>query len=298
MSSTCGVASRALAVVVVIAMLGWGGVRAASAIFDAQGQHASATFATSALYAPAGLTASYVGTTTSLAWSAGTNGNGYAVLGAANGSSSTCSTASFSVLGSTSSLAYPDTRATPAGTWYCYQVRTTYGSWSSVVGNPTVAVQIGFFASTATVANGGVAGQLDTGDQIVLTFSQPVDPATGPTANDGVCTTSTALVLLGTSTGTGPCSTTEITTVGTLSGGTSATNSRWGATWVWSNGNRALTATIGGRTVGGGNTVVGGTWTYNPVSTPTSLLSASGSLHVCDTDSGGGNCLPAATGSF
>ena len=40
-----------------------------------------------------------------------------------------------------------------------------------------------------------------------------------------------------------------------------------------------------------------GTWTLNPTTTGTKVLSATGSYHNCDTNTGGGNCLPVATGS-
>jgi len=297
MSETGKRAGRALGVMLLVAVLGWAGVRGASARLNAQGRNPSATFATTSLYAPSSLTASYAGTKTTLSWPSGTNGNGYTVLGAANGTSSDCSAASFSTLTTTSALTITDARSTPAGNWYCYQVRTTYGGWTSVQSNPTAVVQLGFVTSSVSLSNNSNSGKIDAGDQIVITFNQPVDPTTGPGASDGICTTTT-LVLLGTNTGSTSCSATEAITVGTLSGGSSTINARFAATWAWSNGNRTLTATVGTRLVGSGNTFVSGTWTFNPVTTSTKLLAATGSAHVCDTNSGGGNCLPTAAGSF
>ena len=297
MSQTGKRAGRAFGVVLVVAALGWAGVRGASARLNAQERNANATFATTALYAPSSLTASYAGTKTTLSWPSGTNGSGYTVLGAANGTSSDCSAATFSTLSTTTALTTTDTRATPAGTWYCYQVQTTYGAWTSVQSNPSAAVQLGFVASSVSLTNNSNSGKIDPGDQVVITFNQPVDPTTGPGASDGICTTAT-LVLLGTNTGSTSCTSTEATTVGTFSGGSSTINARFAASWVWSNGNRTLTATVGTRLVGSGNTFVTGPWTFNPVTTSTKLLAATGRAHVCDTNAGGGYCLPVATGTF
>src|SRR5207302_4470863 len=93
-----------------------------------------------ALYAPSGLSATPSAHDVGLAWSAGTNGSGYAVLGVANGSSSNCSAASFASIGSAAGTSHTDTgRYTPQGTWFCYQVKTSYASWTSVSSNPTAA---------------------------------------------------------------------------------------------------------------------------------------------------------------
>jgi hypothetical protein len=297
MSRTATRAGRALGVVLVVAALGWAGVRGASALLNAQERNPSAAFATTALYAPSGLTASYAGTRTTLSWPSGTNGSGYTVLGAANGTSNDCSAATFTTLTTTSALTVTDTRATPAGNWYCYQVQTAYGSWTSVQSNPTATVQLGFVTSSVSISNNSNNGKVDSGDQIAITFNQPVDPTTGPGASDGICTTTT-LVLLGTNTGSTSCSATEAITVGMFSGGSSTINARFAATWAWSNGNRTLTATVGSRLVGAGNTFVNGPWTFNPVTTSTKFLATTGGAHVCDTNAGGGNCLPTAAGSF
>src|SRR5438876_9085415 len=61
--------------------------------------NASSTVATASVYAPASLTGSPSGHDGSLSWPAGTNGNGYSVLGVANGASSNCSSASFASIG-------------------------------------------------------------------------------------------------------------------------------------------------------------------------------------------------------
>jgi hypothetical protein len=43
---------------------------------------------------------------------------------------------------------------------------------------------------------------------------------------------------------------------------------------------------------------VSGTWSFNPTTTASKLLSATGSFQACNTHTGGGNCLPTMGGSF
>jgi hypothetical protein len=74
--------------------------------------------------------------------------------------------------------------------------------------------------------------------------------------------------------------------------------SRFNTTWTWSAGNTVLTATVGTLSAGSANTQASGTATFTPNTTSTGLLSATGSFHTCSSNTGGGNCLPVATGSF
>jgi hypothetical protein len=271
------------------------GVRA---VFTAQEQAPGSAFATTALYAPTGLTATATGHRVNLGWSAGTNGDHYSVLGVANGTSSDCTGVTETSVGSTAALTYTDARFTPQGTYFCYEVQTAYGSWTSVDANPTAAVQLGFFAASVVVANGGTAARLDTGDRITVTFNQPVATGTGPSGANKVCSTNTGVIRLGATATTGVCSATEPVRLGGLTGATTAANGRWNATWTWSAGNTVLTVVLGTRVSGTTNVTTSGAWTFAPVATTTLLRSAAGSFHVCDTNSGGGNCRPVATGSF
>jgi hypothetical protein len=248
------------------------------------------------LVAPTTLTATPSGENVNLTWPAGQNGSGYAVLAASNGTSNACATASFSATGATTATSYADNgRYQPEGTYECYQVRTTYGTWYSVNANPTAAAQLGVVATSVTIANGGTAGQLDSGDTITITFNQPITPSTGPAAADTVCTTSGATIVLASTTTNGnSCSAAETTDLGTLTGGTSTKKGRVTATYAWSNNNRTLAITITGASA----STIAGNWTFNPTTTTTGLLSATGNYHTCDTNAGGGNCLPTAVGSF
>ncbi len=261
---------------------------------------ASQAVSSRSLVAPTGLTGTPSGHDVGLAWTAGQNGSGYAVQTVNNGTSSSCSAAAFASLGATAATSYTDTgRYQPQGTYQCYQVLTTYGTWTSPSGNPTVAVRLGFVAASVQVTNGGTAGTLDPGDKLVITYNQAVSTASGPTGTSKVCTNSASsgnIVMLGDA--ISGCSASTAVAVGALSGGTANRTSAYSATWAWSAGNTVLTITIGARTSGTANPTITGALTLNPTTTATSMLSATGGFHNCDTNTGGGSCLPAVTGSF
>jgi hypothetical protein len=260
---------------------------------------ASQAVASRSVGAPSGLTGAASGHDVSLSWTAGTNGNGYAIDAAANGTSSDCTAAAFSALTAASGTAVTDTgRFTPQGTFECYRVATTYGTWWSQSGNPTVAVRLGVVAQAVAVANGGTAGRLDQGDTITITFNQAISPASGPIASDTVCTNTVGTVMLGV-TGTGTtCSTGATTTVGTLTSLTINRAARFDASFAWSGGDTVLTVTIAARSAGSQNPTVSGTAVHTPTTTPTGLLSQTGAFHTCSSNSGGGSCTPTATGGF
>ena len=273
-----------------------GGATIAQATFT-RAVTASQSVSTRSLVAPTALTATPSGHNVVLGWTAGSGGSGYAVSGVNNGTSSSCAAATFSAVGTSATTAYTDTgRYTPQGTYFCYKATTTYGTWSSQTANPTAAAQLGVVAQSVVISNGGTANRIDSGDKIVVTFNQPITTTTGPPAGDNVCTATTGSIALG-STGSGTTCTLTALDLGTLSGLTVGANSRFAATWAWNAANTILTITIGARSAGS-NTAVTGTATFNPTTTATKLLSATGSFHTCDTNTGGGNCLPTATGGF
>jgi hypothetical protein len=136
-------------------------------------------------------------------------------------------------------------------------------------------------------------------DTIVVNFNQGINTATGPSGTNSVCVTSGtgATVVIASTSTNGSCGASETNKLGKLTGGTSSATGRWAATWTWSNGNKTLTVTLGSRTVGSVS-VLAGTWTFNPNTTTTVLQSSTGAFHICDANTGGGNCLPVATGTF
>jgi hypothetical protein len=253
-----------------------------------------------ALTAPGSLTATPSGHDVNLAWTAGANGTGYALLAAANGTSSNCSSATFTSLATTAALTYADTgRYQPQGTYECYQVQTTYNTWSSLSSNPTAAAQVGFVAQSISATNGGTAGKLDSGDTITITYNQPVNTATGLIAGNKICTNAAStgnIIMIGDA--IIGCSATTTVSVGAFSSGSSNRTASYNITWAWTNSNTTLTITVGSRSSGSQDPTISGTLTFAPTTTAANMLSATGAYHNCDTNTGGGNCLPTLSGSF
>lgn len=283
-------------------------------LLAAQTTNGGNSLATTALYAPAALTASPSGHDAQLGWPAGQNGSGYSVRWAANGTSSDCTAATLADLAAPAGTAYTDAgRFSPQGTYVCYEVRTTYPlAWTSAQSNPRAAVQLGVVASAVQLVNNadatgcsgvgagtfGQAGKLDCGDQIVVTFNQPLDPTTVPANSTSVCgDRPTGIVRLGSTTTSGTCGAAETVHLGELTGGTIAgCDCRFAATFALSNGGRTLTVTVGAKTAGAGGqwpSLSAAVWTLTPTTVATKLKSATGAFHACDTNAGGGNCLPA-----
>lgn len=275
------------------------GIAPAAALLMAQTTSASSVFATTAVYAPATLTATPVGHDVTLAWTTGRNGTGYLVSSGPSGTPDSCAGVTFTPLTTTAATAHTDTgRFAPTGTWYCYRVQTQLGSWTSVDANPVAAVQLGFVVSSITLANGGFAGKLDVGDQITVRFNQPVSPGTGPAATDTICASPQGFIVLAAVATNGACTTGEANRLGQLSGGTTSHNDRFAASYAWSPDARTLTITTTARVSGPNAEFTSGTWVLQPTTTAGALLSATGGFHVCDTNAGGASCLPTATGSL
>jgi hypothetical protein len=252
-------------------------------------------FALTSLYAPGGVTAAPAGHSVDLTWSGGQNGNGYRVLSAPapNPLVNDCTGASYSEVAAPLGTSYTHAASTPQGTWRCYMVQTSYASWTSVQNNPVAGARLGFVASMADFTNTGNS-RIDDADTFTITFNQAVDAATGPQAGNTICWDSNRIVLG--STQTGNCSAAEIPRLGYLTGGTIERNMRLAATWSWSADGRTLTITVGARLSGSGNYSHSGAWTFTPTSNPAFVKSATGGFHVCDTNAGGGNCLPNVAG--
>ncbi|MDQ4025588.1 MAG: hypothetical protein M3217_08895, partial [Actinomycetota bacterium] len=247
-------------------------------------------------YAPGSLTAVPAGRSVDLAWTAGQNGDGYRVLSAPAPDPlvNDCTGATFSEIASLPGTAHTDPAWTPQGTWRCYTVQTTYGSWTSVQGNPVAGARLGFVASVVDFTNSGDQ-RIDAGDVFTITFNQPVATATGPQTGDSICWRNDRIVLG--STQTGLCAAADASPrLGFLTGGTIDRNFRLAAAWGWSGDGRVLTITVGARLAGNGNYGHSGTWTFTPTPNPAFLQSATGGFHVCDDNAGGGNCLPNVAG--
>ena len=238
------------------------------------------------------------GTGVALSWTAGRAGASHRVAAGVAEAGGGCGAAPFATRAVTGATSYTDPQppGTP-GARVCYRVETVDGPWSSVTGNPTVAVQVGFVAAAVAVANGGTAGRLDVGDRIVVSFNQPVDRASGPVATDTVCTTATLVVLAATRTA-GTCAAGEASRLGRLEGGTVGATTRWTATYAWSDGDRVLTVTLTNRVGGPNSAVTGGAWSLRPSAASDGPRAATGGVPVCTAGAVPGPCLPEATGAF
>jgi hypothetical protein len=283
---------------VLLALVGAAGMsHGTHASFAGDVRNGGNTFALTSLYAPGTLTTAPAGHAVDLTWTAGQNGDGYRILSAPAPDPlvNDCAAASFTELITQTGTSYTHALGSPEGTWHCYQVQTSYASWTSVEGNPVAGARLGFVASVVAFANGGNANRLDTGDSFTVTFNQPVDTATGPQAGNSICWESDRIVLG--STQTGDCTPGDTSPrLGVVTGGTISRNHRYAATWVWSNGNRTLTATLGARISGNGNSSNSGSWTFRPTTNAALLESATGGFHVCDANANGSNCLPPVAG--
>ena len=89
---------------------------------------------------------------------------------------------------------------------------------------------------------------------------------------------------------------TETVHLGKLTGGTvGGCSCRFAASFALSNANTTVTVTVGARTAGSAvkwPTTTASAWTFTPTTVASKLKSATGAFHVCDTNAGGGNCLP------
>ena len=138
-------------------------------------------------------------------------------------------------------------------------------------------------------------GGSDPGETITVNFNQAVDTASGPSGTDTVCSDAGPKILvLGSTTTTGSCnSATETINVGTMAASnTIKFDARYDATYVWSDGNKTLTITIGTQVFGNKTTQIRGIMTLTPAST---FLEAAAGKGICTSNGGGGDCLPATT---
>jgi hypothetical protein len=115
---------------------------------------------TGTLGAPSHLTVVFQGNGFVLSWASGSNGDGYEILGAEQ-LSPDCARASFAAVGTANGLSathFIDAkRKLGEGHWFCYQVRTRRGTWTSGSNNPIVAAKRSEGKDVTPVAMGPVA---------------------------------------------------------------------------------------------------------------------------------------------
>ena len=251
------------------------------------------TLSTKTLTTPTGLAANPVGHTVETSWNAA-NGDAYKLTGGASGTDSACTAVTYGVVASPVAPSFTDARFTPEGHYFCYKVQSTEGTaWESPASAP-VSAQLGFVAASVVVSGNGDR-LIDPGETITVNFNQAVDTASGPSATDTVCSDpGPQILVLGSTTTTGSCnSATESIKVGTMAPSLSIKiDARYDATYVWSNGNKTLTITVGTQVSGNKKTKIKGILTLTPAST---LLEAAVGNGICTSNAGGGDCLPATT---
>jgi hypothetical protein len=255
-----------------------------------------------ALYSPTAPAGAPLGRTVGLSWtpSSPQNGNGYVVSGVNIGSNGAapCPTAStsYAFVGGVAVASFTDVTALAGGTqgtYVCYLVRSGYQTsapstwtvdpaWASSDALPTAKTAIGFFPDTIALANGGIAGRIDAGDIIVMTFDQAVDTASVPPITFICASVTTSTIYLGITGGVATCPTTA--TVGLLTGMTLSNpqnaDGRYAASGTWSNGT-TLAITVGALSAGWRTVrIAAGTESFRAASTVTS---ATGAVPVCRT---------------
>jgi len=342
---------RLRVVLVVCALvLGSAAIKGTLALSFGRTTHPGSTYNTAAVYDPSAITSAPVDNTQTVAWTDAVNnhgnGNGYAVFAYHEGPTSTaCNTTQANytfVAGTTNaSPSYTDSgvfagsSASYFGSYSCYMIRTwdvpgvnpsswtsgTVPTWTSQIA-PSPAnqyvtpngVAVGFFPSSVTMTNSN--GTLATGDTVVLNYDQATNAPN--LAGLSVCATkgSSATFYLGQSLAVATCDTVGGTSIGKLTGGTytSSADGVWAATYVWSNGNKTLTITIGAETLGTKiPTVMAGTWTFTASQSPQAaqaiVKSADATLFPCNANHAGVSegipatsqtnvCLPTTTTHF
>ena len=307
----CGVA--ALCAVASFVLIHGGSCAGTFAGFNAETHNSSSTFAGAWINAPTNVTATLSGNAAAnLTWTKSTStptGIGQELLGsptASNGTSTTCPTTGYVVL-PTTVTASAQSATDPAtdfkagagngGDYYCYTVAATLATnWVSMwaPGASTASrVKFVFYASAASVSNGGTSGSINNGDGITITLNNTISGTTPSSISVIACsnssTTNKNTLLLGSSS----CSSTPSLGILALTGKTiTGTNS----TFASSSYSVSAADVISISLAGGSTTALSASGTATWKFTPTSTVTQAGGVAIC-TASGSG-CVPTASGAF
>lgn len=178
---------EAASILAVAAVLSSAGVGGTFALFSAETQHKTSTFAGGWLDAPTGGSATASGNDVALSWTAATHGlSGYEVWGVTNGTTNSCSGVTYAKLSGalpTSPASYIDANrgdgfhAAANGDWFCYEIRSVYAGtgWYRALDFPS-PVEVGLVATQAALSHTSAYpnGKFDSGDTVTLTFNQRV----------------------------------------------------------------------------------------------------------------------------
>jgi hypothetical protein len=269
------------------------------AFFDGETVNAGSVFAGGWVTAPtAAVGPTISGYDATLGWTAGTHGvAGEQILGFDNTTTSNCTGVTYTALTTISAATtYTDSNrgSTANGDWYCYEVASANGGWTSPTALTYSAVQLGLVATALTITNVATNNSIAATDTVKITFNQQ---ATGlpTTTNIKVCAiagtlTSGEIILGDTSGGTG-CSTSDGSSIGTITGIAVGTPTRAFTTSTISTTGATTTITIGGT----GTNTESGTAKFTPVNSIKSFATTDQAT-ICIAAST--NCQPTTTGHF
>jgi len=324
-------------------------VKGTMALYFAQTTHASNTYNTAAVYDPSAITGAPTDNTEVVGWTDPGhnhgNGNGYAVFAYHQGptAGTACSTtqANYTFVAgvASTSTAFTDngvfagSNVNYDASYTCYMIRTwdvpgvnpsswtsgTVPTWTSQIA-PSPAnqyvtpngVPVGFFASS--VALGNANGTVAAGDTIVINYDQATD-APNLTGLKVCILKSTGAIYIGQNIAAITCDTAGGTSVGVMTGAVFGTkkDALIAATWVWSNGNKTLTVTLGALLSGTFPSAMTGTMTFTPSQSPETgqpiVKSADATIFPCNLNHTANEgippgstqtnvCLPTTTTTF
>jgi hypothetical protein len=319
-----------------------GAVAGTSASFSASTSNGS-TLGTDSLNAPATMTAAASGNNVVIGWSAGSMESGAPTfghrvreraLGVEAGTRDgqdppACATTdTFTATATTDNVTLTTTdtgvaTSTNQGSWYCYTVDTQYPQgasplWFSQAGNQVVQVQLGHVVRSLQFVDGPdvSANTFSEGDAVVITFSQPVNIATGPTntnnptgiptSGDSFCIRKASSTLNIGRTAFGNCGNNEDVDVGKLAGltiGGRGSTPAYHATWSWTGCAVAgqcttLTGLVGMRYRDNDDNTVAWSSSSIFVASPGDNVSATGGLDVCAAaNDATQTCMPSPFGT-
>jgi hypothetical protein len=263
-------------------------------------------FSTPTLTAPASVAANPVGTDSTITWSATkqTTAETLAIGEYDTETSTTCSSSvgTFVALTPPSLTAGTDTVAVPstigaitvaAGDNICYQVETVDQSWTAPA---YISTTSGLYLESMVIANGGgTAKSIGTNDTITMIFNQAVSTTS---AAKNLCTVSNEIII-GDTSGSTTCATTNASSIGVLSPGITLSNEGRYANDLSYTGSGTTASPLVIKITGAPTPATSYTatpsWTFAPSSTLAS--SATPAATVC-TVTVHTSCLPVPTGGF
>lgn len=294
-------------------VLGSGIVGNTFASFNAETTNGSSTFSGGWLASPTAGTATAGGYDMNLGWTApgASVGGVQNVLGVDNGTSNTCTGASYASIAtglSTTTSTYSDANranSTNDGDWFCYELTNTLpadANWS-VAADVLPAVQIGLAATGLTIANSGTTGTVNKNDTITVTFNQRTILANQATMTVCVFKTTTNVILIGDTSGCASA-TTDTYTIGklTVSGATLGSNATFSASSTTVQTTTApwtVQIKLGSST--SPTSVVTGTptWTFTPIGTGTTALKSNQTTDQATACAAAKTtCQPTSTNNF